>query len=698
MGNILTISPHAFSGFVAVAVLLVALLALFALAVVGVAARRAAWVGAVVYGGTAMVCAVVALWAGFALAGRSGAETITLPMGLPWIGAHLRADGLSAFFLLVVNFGGVTASLFGWGYERAQAGEHGGGHGHGDTGPVLPFFPLFLAGMSLVLLADDAFTFLVSWEFMSLTSWLLVLSTHREPDTSEAARLYLIMASAGTACLLLAFGLLASGAGDYQFDAIRQHAPTAGAAAMVVLLILLGAGSKAGLVPLHVWLPLAHPAAPSHVSALMSGVMTKVAIYAMIRVLFDLLGEPVWWWGGALMIVGAVTAVMGVLYALMQDDVKRLLACSTIENIGVIVIALGLALVFKASHTPVIAALALSAALLHVVNHSLFKSLLFFVAGAILTATGSRDLNRLGGLIHRMPVTAVLALIGAAAISALPPLNGFVGEWLLFQAILNAPALPEWSLKIGIAVVGAAVALAAALAAACFVRLYGVAFLGRPRSSEAAGAGEVGVAMLVGMMIPAVLCVLLGVLPTFVIRLFEPAVRAMVEAGPFDDRSYQPWIWLAPTSAIGNSYNGLIMLAAIAALSIPLVLVIHRWASDKVRWSTAWGCGHAEPDPTALSQYSASSFAQPIRRAFGGTVFNAQDRVEMPEPGDTRPARLTALWTDPAWAYLFTPIRRAVNWLADHVDVLQFLTIRSYLTLMFTALVVVLALVAVVRS
>jgi hydrogenase-4 component B len=696
MGNILTISPHASSGFVAVAVPLVALLALFALAVVGVAARRAPWVSVAVYGGTATACAAIALWAGVALAERSGAEAITLPMGLPWIGAHLRADGLSAFFLLVVNFGGVTASLFGWGYERAQAGGHG--HGHGDFGPVLPFFPLFLAGMSLVLLADDAFTFLVSWEFMSLTSWLLVLSTHREPDTSEAARLYLIMASAGTACLLLAFGLLASGTGDYQFDAIRQHAPTAGAAAMVVLLILLGAGSKAGLIPLHVWLPLAHPAAPSHVSALMSGVMTKVAIYAMVRVLFDLLGEPVWWWGGALMIVGAVTAVMGVLYALMQDDVKRLLACSTIENIGVIVIALGLALVFKASHTPVIAALALSAALLHVVNHSLFKSLLFFVAGAILTATGSRDLNRLGGLIHRMPVTAALALIGAAAISALPPLNGFVGEWLLFQAILNAPALPEWSLKISIAVVGAAVALAAALAAACFVRLYGIAFLGRPRSTEAAGAGEVGVAMRAGMMIPAVLCVLLGVLPTFLIRLFEPAVRAMVEAGPFDDRSYQPWIWLAPTSAIGNSYNGLIMLAAIAALSIPLVLVIHRWASDKVRWSIAWGCGHAEPDPTALSQYTASSFAQPIRRAFGGTVFNAHDRVEMPEPGDTRPARLTVRWTDPAWAYLFTPIRRAVNWLADRADVLQFLTIRSYLTLMFTALVVVLALVAVMRS
>lgn len=681
--------------------LFVALLALFALAVVGVAARRSPWVGTAVYGGTAAACGLIGLWAVEALVGRGGVAAAVLPIGLPWIGVHLRADGVSAFFLLVVALGGVTASLFGWGYERAHvraAAHHAADHTHGESGPVLPFFPLFLAGMSLVLLANDAFSFLVSWEFMSLTSWLLVLSTHREPDTPDAARLYLVMAVLGTACLLLAFGLLVGTGGDYRFDAIRQHPPEAGAAALTVLLVVLGAGSKAGLVPLHVWLPLAHPAAPSHVSALMSGVMTKVAVYALVRVLFDLLGEPVWWWGGALMAAGAVTAVMGVLYALMQDDVKRLLACSTIENIGVIVIALGLALVFKASHTPVIAALALSAALLHVVNHSLFKSLLFFVAGAILTATGTRDLNRLGGLIHRMPTTAVLALIGAAAISALPPLNGFVGEWLLFQAILNAPALPEWSLKIGIAVVGAAVALATALAAACFVRLYGIAFLGRPRSTEAGRAGEVGRAMLAGMAIPAALCVALGVLPTLVIRLFEPAVRAMVQAGPFDDRSYQPWIWLAPTSAIGNSYNGLILLAMIAALSVALVLAIHRWASDRVRRSIAWGCGHDGTDPAALSQYSASSFAQPIRRAFGGTVFNARDRVDMPEPGDTRPASLTVRWTDPAWAFLFTPVRRAVNWLADHVDALQFLTIRSYLTLMFAALVVVLALVAVVRS
>ena len=662
---------------------------LLVMAATGVAARRLPWASAIVYGGTATACFVIVAWAAAALASGGASQAWVLPIGLPWTGMHLRVDALSALFLLVVNFGGITASLFGWGYGRAHRDSH--------AGPVLPLYPLFLAAMNLVLIADDAFAFLVSWESMSLASWLLVLSTHREEETPRAARLYLIMASFGTICLLLAFGLLATAHGDYSFDAIRAHAPPAVTASLCVVLVLLGAGSKAGLVPLHVWLPLAHPAAPSHVSALMSGVMTKVAVYAMIRVLFDLLGEPVWWWGGAMLAAGALTAVMGVLYALMQDDVKRLLAYSTVENIGAIVIALGLALVFKASHTPVIAALALTAALLHVVNHSLFKSLLFFAAGAVLTATGSRDLNRLGGLIHRMPATALLALIGAAAISALPPLNGFVGEWLLFQAILNAPALPEWALKIGIAVVGAALALATALAGACFVRFFGIAFLGRPRSRAAGEATEVGAAMRLGMLAPAALCIVLGVLPTPLIRLFEPAVRAMVEAGPFDDRAYQPWFWLAPTSAIGNSYNGLIMLVVIALLSILLVLVIHRRASDRVRLSIPWGCGFDGPDPAAVTQYSASSFAQPIRRAFGSTVFRARDQVDLPEPGETRPARLSVRWTDPAWALLFDPIAAALGWLTGRANRLQHMTIRRYLTLMFLALVLLLVMVAVTQ-
>ncbi len=398
--------------------------------------------------------------------------SLVLPLGLPWLGAHFRLDALAAFFLIVINLGGAAASLFALGYGRHEE----------SPGRVLPFYPAFLAGMNLVLLAADAFTFLFAWEFMSLSSWALVMAHHRRPGNAAAGYLYLLMASFGTLALILAFGLLAGPSGGYAFDAIRQAPTSASVSAAVLVLALIGAGSKAGLVPLHVWLPLAHPAAPSHVSALMSGVMTKVAVYGFVRIVFDLLGPPSWWWGALVPLIGGVTAVMGVLYALMQDDLKRLLAYSTVENIGIIFIGLGLALAFEANEMPAAAALALTAALFHVLNHSLFKSLLFFGAGAVLTATGERDMERLGGLIHRMPATALVFLVGACAISALPPFNGFVSEWLTFQAILLSPALPQWLLKFLVPAVGALLALSAALAGACFVKAFGITFLGRPRT------------------------------------------------------------------------------------------------------------------------------------------------------------------------------------------------------------------------
>src|SRR5207247_5670135 len=278
--------------------------------------------------------------------------------------------------------------------------------------------------------------------------------------------------------------------GAYAFDAMRTGHPEPAVAAIALMLVLIGAGSKAGVVPLHVWLPLAHPAAPSHVSALMSGVMTKVAVYGFVRIVFDLLGTPLWWWGAVVALIGGITAVMGVLHALMEHDLKRLLAYHTVENIGIIFIGLGLALAFQANAMPAAAALALTAALFHVFNHSLFKSLLFFGAGAVLTATGERDMERLGGLIHRMPHTAFVFLVGSAAISALPPFNGFVSEWLTFQAILLSPALPQWLLKFLVPAVGALLALSAALAAACFVKAFGITFLGRPRTKVARDAVE----------------------------------------------------------------------------------------------------------------------------------------------------------------------------------------------------------------
>jgi hypothetical protein len=338
----------------------------------------------------------------------------------------------------VVNLGAAAASLFALGYGRHEESPE----------RILPFYPAFLAGMNLVVLADDAFTFLVAWEFMSLSSCALVMAHHRDPENVRAGYIYLVMAGIGTLALLLAFGALAGHDGGYSFAAIRASTPSTTVAAFAFWLALFGAGSKAGLVPLHVWLPLAHPAAPSHVSALMSGVMTKVAVYGFIRIVFDLLGSPPWWWGAVLLAIGGATAFIGILSATLQRDLKKLLAYSTVENVGVIFAGLGLALAFRASGLRDAAALAATAALFHVFNHAMFKSLLFFGAGAVLNATGERNIEKLGGLIHRMPHTAFAFLVGCVAISALPPLNGFVSEWLTFQAILLSPELPRWGPQI----------------------------------------------------------------------------------------------------------------------------------------------------------------------------------------------------------------------------------------------------------
>jgi hydrogenase-4 component B len=657
--------------------------ALLATAVLAIALGRARHATDVIYGATLAICAVQLFAAlDWLIAGKAEASGVTLPIGLPWLGAHFCLDVLAAFFLVVVNLGGASASLYGLGY------------GHHEPTPqrVLPFFPAFLAGMNLVVLADDAFSYLWCWEFMSLASWALVMAHHREKGTARAGYIYLVMASFGTLALLLAFGLLAGPAGDYGFAAIRAAGHTPYAATLVLILMLLGAGSKAGLVPLHVWLPLAHPAAPSHVSALMSGVMTKVAIYGFIRVIFDLLGPPAWPASAIVLFLGGITAVMGILYAMMERDLKRLLAYSTIENVGIIFVGLGLALAFEANGLKLAAALAFTAALFHVLNHSFFKSLLFFGAGAVLTATGERDMDRLGGLIHRMPFTSFAVLVGCVAISALPPFNGFVSEWLIFQAVLQSPELPQWALKIMVPAVGAMLALAAALAAACFVKAYGVTFLGRPRSTAAETAGEVDRFSLAAMLILASLCLLAGILPGLVIDALAP-ITLQILGGRMPVQANEAWLSIVPIAQSQSSYNGLLVMGFIAVSASLAVTFIHRFASHALRRGPAWGCGFSDPTPAA--QYSADSFAQPIRRVFGTMAFRARDHVEMPPPGDVRPARFRIELHDLIWEGMYQPIERAIGVSADRLNRLQFLTIRQYLSLVFAALVTLLLVLAI---
>ena len=660
---------------------LYAVAALLALAPIAIALRAAPRATTVTYGASLIVTLMLCVLGVLSLFERS-TSAVTLPLGLPWLGAYFRIDALSAFFLIVVNLGGAAASLYALGYGR-----------HEETPQrVLPFYPAYLAAMNLVVLANDAFSFLVAWEFMSLTSWALVIAHHEDRDNLRAGYVYLVMASFGTLALLLAFGLLAGADGNYAFDAIRAGHPAAWLGALVLILALVGAGSKSGLVPLHGWLPLAHPAAPSHVSALMSGVMTKVAIYGFIRIVFDLLGSPDWWWSMLVLGIGGISAVMGVLYALMQNDIKRVLAYSTIENIGIIFAALGLALAFKAEGMALAAALALTAGLLHVFNHSLFKSLLFFGAGAVLNATGERDMEKLGGLIHRMPQTAFVFLVGCVAISALPPLNGFVSEWLTFQAILLSPHLASWGLKFLVPAVGALLALSAALAAACFVRAFGITFLGRPRTPAASTAEETDTHSLAAMFVLAAFCLVAGIVPGVFIDALAPVTTAMVGASMPHQTGVQ-WLSIVPIAQSRSSYNGLLVFFFMAVSGALAAFAIHRLASDRLRRAPAWDCGY--PDPNPATQYTASSFAQPIRRVYGTLVFSAREIGEMPPPGSTAPARLTVGMRDLIWDFAYAPVARVVGYVADRLNILQFLTIRSYLSLVFAALVLLLLMLAI---
>ncbi len=657
---------------------------LFALAPIGIVTARRPLGRRLTYASCMLICAGlagVALVALFTPGPRL--EFIQIPVGLPLGRTLLGFDPLNAAFAVIINVATAIVSGYAIGY---------GAHAR-EPVRIVPFYPAFIAGMNLVLLAQDAFSFLVGWEFMSLASWALVVSDHNSAESRRAALVYLIMATGGALTLLLAFGLLAGPEGGYAFDQIRRVA-VSGTGSIVLILALVGAGSKAGLVPLHAWLPLAHPAAPSHVSALMSGVMTKVAVYGFVRLVFDLSGPPLWWWSIPVLLAAGITALLGVLYALMEHDLKRLLAYHTVENIGIIFIGLGLSLAFRASGLGSAAALALVAAIFHVFNHSLFKSLLFLGSGAVLTATGERDMEHLGGLIHRMPVTAVTFLAGCIAISALPPFNGFVSEWLTFQAILLSPQLPQWVPRLLVPAVGATLACSAALAAACFVKAFGMTFLGRSRSGVASTARETDRWSRSAMLLFAAMCLLAGVLPGFIIDGISPVTQMLV-GSRLTPQSTLPWFRIIPINAERSAYDGLLLFVMILIATAATAFIVRRFASHALRRAPAWDCGFPEASPA--TQYTAGSFAQPIRRVFGSVVFRAREHVSMPKPSDAAVARLHLEIHDTLWEALYVPVIRAVESTADRLNKVQFLTIRNYLTLVFAALVLLLIIVGTLR-
>lgn len=604
---------------------------------------------------------------------------LVLPLGLPDLPFHLRLDPLSAFFLILLGGASLGVSLFSAGYFKTMAG--------GTLGLVCLEYHLFLVGMTLVLLADDAYMFMVAWETMALSSYFLVTTDHAIPEIRKAGYLYLLIAHVGAIAILLSFGVMQGGNGiaAYTFDAMRAAHLTSFWSSAAFLLALFGFGAKAGVVPLHVWLPEAHPAAPSPVSALMSGVMLKTAIYGILRVTFDLLGTQLWWWGVLALALGLFTALFGVMFAAVQGDMKRLLAYSSIENIGLLLVGIGLTIIFHVYGKHALAALALTATLYHSMNHAFFKSLLFIGTGSILHATGERNMGRLGGLIHHMPWAAVLMLVGVLAIAGLPPLNGFVSEWLLLQAFLLSPGLPNSYINMLVPVAAGVIALAAALAAYVMVKFYGVIFLGRPREKVLDHAHDAGIWERAGMAWLAFGCVALGLAPVFVVQHIDLVSHALIGAGLGNAASN--WVFLAPVDTERASYSPLYFLLAVLGVMLLTTILVRRLYHGRMRRSAAWDCGF--PAQTARMQDTAEGFGQPIRRIF--EPFFRIER-EVPSAFDTHP-RYHGETEDRLWYILYVPVRHLAEKLSSWASLLQHGRIHLYLTYTFVTLVVLLVFV-----
>jgi hydrogenase-4 component B len=600
--------------------------------------------------------------------------TRVLPLGLPDLPFHARLDSLSAFFLLLL--GGVAAgvSVFASGYLRA--GE--------ATPPGLQclYYHLFLASMALVLLADDAYFFMVAWETMALSSFFLVISEHRQAEIRRAGYLYILIAHIGAICILLCFGALQGGSGDYTFEAMRAIEQPEGWATVAFVLALAGFGAKAGIVPLHIWLPEAHPAAPSPVSALMSAVMLKTAVYGMLRITLDLIGSPLWWWGVIALVVGLVSALFGIIFAAVQSDMKRLLAYSSIENIGLIVTGFGLTLLFLGFGMGTLAALALTAMLCHCLNHAFFKSLLFLATGSVFHATGERSLGRLGGLIHHMPWVAWCALIGTVAIAGLPPLNGFVSEWLLLQAFLFTPGLPQGYVNMLVPVAAAAVALSAALSGYVMVKFFGVVFLGQRRERTGAEAHDAGPWERAALAWLSAGCIALGLFPGTVIGLLEPITRRFT--GERISSAGRGWLFIAPIEPDRASYSPLLFLAVATLLIVLAWLAVRALYHGRVRRASAWDCGF--PWLTPRMQDTAEGFGQPVKVVFQ-PVFRIEG--EAPSPRDSRP-RYRENTEDRFWFWIYLPVARAVDRATALVTLLQRGRISVYLMYSFATLLVLL--------
>jgi hydrogenase-4 component B len=534
--------------------------------------------------------------------------TFTSSRLLPITGVALRLDGLGGFFLVVVGLVGCAVAIYAFGYSAQYAGRY-------SLRLMGAMFNLLLLALSLQVMADNALTFLILWEAMSLTAYCLVLTEHDRSGTVRAGVWYLAMTHAGFAALIAMFLLISGTDLTSSFASMRAGAASLSPASRnaIFLLALFGFGAKSGIIPLHVWLPMAHPIAPSHVSAILSGVVIKMGIYGLVRVLLDLMGGGPAWWGGIVLGAGAISALLGVLYALMEHDLKRLLAYHSVENIGIILIGVGAGLIFHSYGLMTLAALGFISGLYHTINHATFKGLLFLGAGSVLHATGTSNMEEMGGLIKRMPWTSLLFLIGSAAISALPPFNGFASEWLVFQSLLGGSNIPTPEVAVVMPLAVGMLALTSGLAAACFVKAFGITFLAIPRSSEAEQAHESPPSMIAGMAILAFACVALGLAP-FVVVPALGSVLTGLGGLPDTHAAFTLNLSLVTPNNFASMSPTLVALGLLVLLGlVPLVMLVFR-VNRRLRVSDSWGCGRLGQTPRM--EYTATAFAEPLRRVF----------------------------------------------------------------------------------
>ena len=614
--------------------------------------------------------------------------TWTIPNAIPFFNLEIFVDGISAFFILIIGIVSFAVSLYSIGYSKEYQIEK-------RTSALGFLFNTFILSMVLVVTSNNAFFFLLFWELMSLTSFFLVIYDHDKEENLKSGMTYLVMTHFGTAFIFASFLLGYIQTGSFSFDSFRNSSASFPLLIknLVFVFAFIGFGTKAGMVPLHIWLPKAHPSAPSNVSALMSAVMIKIGIYGMIRTIFDFSGfgmSPDFaWWGMLLIAVGSASALIGVLYAVVERDIKRALAFSSIENIGVIMIGLGLSIVFASFHLVALSVLALVASMYHTINHAVFKGLLFMGAGSVVSATKTKNVEDLGGLIKQMPWTALLFLIGTISIAGLPPFNGFISEWLTMQSLLSSSQIPSTILQISVAFASLPFALTIGIVAATFVKLFGITFLSKTRSKQVMNIKEVPRSMIVGMSILASVCVLLGVIPFLGISLISTAFHLPSQpSNPFDAMTVQ--------NNSGMNFASLsmpvvvIIIASVAIAIFGFIRVLGGHAR-KTTYGT-WDCGFGSLN--SRMEYTGTSLSQPIRAVFK-VFFKSQNQTEKEYFGEKNQYMLKTIKIESVTKNIFEdilylPIVSSFVFFFDKIRRLQTGKINAYLLYMMITIVLLL--------